>query len=187
MSRARQLLQELHDLGVAVTLTTAGKVHVEPDGVVPDTLWPELTAHRDELAELLRAPDAAQRLCQFWSTAPESLTWPPRVGDDPRPDLPGSPLWSSLLALAAADANDPQRLYGSLHGFRCCGAVLEPCQDRWRLAPTIDPNERVSIWHSWASWDRDCSEWLRLHGARLRELLAQVSTTARPTDLPPDG
>jgi hypothetical protein len=47
--------------------------------------------------------------------------------EDPRPDLvEDSKQWEQLLGLCLAleDRAEARRLYGSLHGFRCCGARL---------------------------------------------------------------
>ena len=164
------LLARLAKLGVSVRLAAPDKLGLAPAARISDDLRREVVAHKPELITVL----AARQSLQAWAGSLPPPVGHRRVGEDPRPDLPGSPLWSCLLALAATEADDPRGLYGCLHGFRCCGAVLKPYQGRWRLAPTIDPSERVSIWHSRESWDRDCSEWLRPHVARLRELLAQV-------------
>lgn len=172
MTRAAELLEELHHLGVGVTLTPAGKVHVEPEGLVPDPLWPELRAHRDELAELLTQPPRSE-LPLFWRADPASLTWPSPAGEDPRPDLPGSDLWERLLHLPL-DADDPQGVYGRLLAARACGAVLDLRAGRWKLAPTLDPTERVSVWATRADWDRDAATWLQPKCREIVTLLGRL-------------
>lgn len=171
MTRAVELLKELHNLGVGVTLTPAGKVHVEPDGLVPDTLWPELKAHRDELAELLAQPHQPE-LSESWSADPSAMAWPANVGDDPRPDLPASELWAALLLFASGDAAKPNGVYGRLLGARACGAVLEWRNRHWKLAPTLDPTERISVWATRADWDRDAAIWLKPKSREIVALLA---------------
>lgn len=102
-----------------------------------------------------------------------------RVGTDPRPDLPGNEQWAALLRLARGDADDASGVYGRLHGARCCGAVLESRRRRWKLAPTIDPTERLSVWESHEAWDRDAAKWLRPYSRQIVELLDQLPLPER--------
>lgn len=169
MTRAVELLEELRHLGVGVTLTPAGKVHVEPHTLVPDALWPDLKAHRDELAELLAQPPHSE-LSESWRADPSAMTWPSSVGEDPRPDLAGSALWTRLLHLPL-DADDPHGVYGRLLGARACGAVLEWRNTCWKLAPTFDATERMSIWATRADWERDAAIWLKPKSQEIVALL----------------
>ncbi|MHB1523020.1 MAG: hypothetical protein ACYCS9_05835 [Candidatus Dormibacteria bacterium] len=110
---------------------------------------------------------------ESWVTTPDRMPWHLRPGQDPRPDLPGSELWSRLLLLASGDADDPSGLYGRLLAARACGAVLEQRGNRWKLAPTIDPTEQVSVWQDQAAWDADAAKWLRPRSRGItRRLLA---------------
>lgn len=118
-----------------------------------------------------------------WQTASEPT--PPRpglVGEDPRRDLPGSELWAALLQLASADAGDPLGVYGRLHAARCCGAVLESRSGRWKLAPTIDPTERLSVWESREAWGRDAANWLLPRSRHIVKLLAQLPSPSESTN-----
>lgn len=167
------LLARLAKLGVSVRLAAPDKLCLAPAVRITDDLRREVVAHKPELITVL----AARQSLQAWAGSLPPPVWHRRVDEDPRPDLPGSPLRSSLLALAATEADDPSGLYGCLHGFRCWGAVLERHGGRWRLAPTIDLAEGQSIWHDRASWDADCDAWLRPLLPRLRELLRGLETT----------
>ena len=52
---------------------------------------------------------------------------------DPRPGLPYSRLWARLLALSFDE--DPNGLFGALHGLRCMGAALVVTPKRIALGP----------------------------------------------------
>lgn len=118
-----------------------------------------------------------------WQIA-DQPTPPPSglVGEDSRRDLPGSELWGALLQLASADAGDPLGVYGRLHAARCCGAVLERRSGKWKLAPTIDPTERLSVWESREAWDRDAANWLLPRSCDIVKLLTQLPSPSEPTD-----
>ncbi|MDA8330731.1 MAG: hypothetical protein M0027_05905 [Candidatus Dormibacteraeota bacterium] len=111
-----------------------------------------------------------------WQADPPEVaaTWPRPLAEDPRPDLEGSALWSRLLLLASGDADDPRGVYGRLLGARACGGRLERRADRWRLAPTIDPTERLSVWATEADWQADAERWLRPHAQEIVVLLRQL-------------
>lgn len=180
MSRAADLLEELHRLGVSATLTPAGKVHIAPSKLVPDSMWPELRAHRDELAALV----AARPPSKAWADpAPPPVERPP---SDPRPELLADSLaWAHLLAFASIDRSDFKGLYGVVHDARCGGALLSFTHGRWRLEPRLDPAELVSIWHDEAAWEVDRGRYLVPHRERLTALLRLVPTPTR-LGAPPD-
>lgn len=110
-------------------------------------------------------------LSESWCADPACVPWHPEAGEDPRPDLAGSDLWERLLRLPL-DADDPQGVYGRLLGARACGAVLELGAGRWKLAPSLDPTERVSVWATRADWDRDAAIWLKPKSREIVALLA---------------
>lgn len=162
------LLERLEALGVTVRLTGDAEhpVQLAPADRIPAELRPEVVAHKAELAALVGCHS------RTWQVDPSDLAWPSVPGEDPRPDLPGTELWAALLKLASGDASDPQGVYGRLLGSRACGAVLEWRASRWKLAPTLDPTERQSIWATRADWDREAAIWLKPEGRAIVALLA---------------
>jgi hypothetical protein len=158
MNAAAELLAELRSLQVEARLNPEGRLALRPASRVPAALLAELKAHRDEVVELLARGPAPPTP---WQADPSALSWSSQVGEDPRPDLPGSELWTRLLQLAPGDADDPHGVYGRLLGARACGAVLQLAAGRWKLAPTIDPGERLSTWHDRESWEVDFDRWLK--------------------------
>ncbi len=136
-----------------------------------------LRALKADLAKADRRPDRRTRpipVPETWQADPPSMPWHTRPGEDPRPDLPGTDLWAGLLQLSARDADDPRGVYGRLLGARACGAVLARRGNRWVLAPTMDPAERVSIWATRADWERDAERWLRPKSREIVALLGQL-------------
>ncbi len=120
----------------------------------------------------LRAELTARRIAEPTAIPSDGPVLADELAGDPRPDLPGSELWTRLLATAhELDGPDPAGLFGALHGLRCCGAILEARRGRWRLAPTLDPTERLSRWHDRPAWGADAAVWLAPHRDRLRRLL----------------
>lgn len=168
MSAATELLAELAARGARLSLREDGVLLAGPPKLVPPELARRLLAHQGELVELVA------RHAGVWQADPPDVLWPSQVGADPRPDLPGGELWTALLQLAAGDADDPQGCYGRLLGARACGAVLERRAGRWRLAPTIDPSERLSVWATRADWDADAERWLRPRAREITVLLARL-------------
>ena len=166
MTSPAELLDELHRLGVEAVPTDHGTLKVRPADRIPEQLLAALRLHRDELLELVQA--------RTWQAQPDALLWRTRPGQDPRPDLPGSELWARLLLLASGDADDPSGVYGRLLACRACGGLLEWRGKGWRLAPTLDPREQVSVWAIEADWQADAERWLRPRSrgimARLRQL-----------------
>lgn len=128
----------------------------------------ELMAQREA-----RRPDPAH-VEVAWSADPAAMPWHTPPGEDPRPDLPDSDLWARLLLLASGDASDPHSTYGRLLGARACGAVLERRGKGWKLAPTLDPSERLSVWADEPAWQADAERWLRPRAAEITALLAQL-------------
>ena len=165
------ILEQLDGLGVAVGLLRDGRVGVSRAAValLPAQLRRQIVAYEPELRALV------MRRERIWSASPPELVpWNTRPGQDPRPDLPGSDLWSDLLRLAAGDADDPAGTYGRLKAARACGAVLQWHGDRWRLAPTIDPHEQDSVWSTEADWQADARKWLRPRAQEIVALLRQL-------------
>ena len=164
------LLERLAALGVTVRLTGDAEhpVHLAPADRIPVELRPEVAAHKEELAALVDGHSL------FWQADPSAMPCHTSPGEDPRPDLPGTELWAGLLQLAAGDAADPRGVYGRLLGARACGAVLEWRTGRWKLAPTMDPAERVSTWATPADWERDAERWLRPKSREIVALLGQL-------------
>jgi hypothetical protein len=171
VSAAAELLAELRSLQVEASLNPEGRLKLRPASRVPEALLAELRAHRDELVELVAQVPARS---EPWQADPPAMPWHTQPGEDPRPDLPDSALWTRLLQLASGDADDPHGVYGRLLGARACGAVLERRGGRWRLAPTIDPTERLSVWQTRSDWDRDVETWLKPKSRELAALLAQL-------------
>ena len=164
----KALLERLSAVGVTVRLSGPGRIALSPVALIPDELRPEVVAHKAELVELV------ERQARTWQADPSDLAWPSAPGEDPRADLPGSELWARLLQLASGDADDPQGAYGRLLGARACGAIVERRSGRWKLAPTIDPSERLSTWQDRESWDRDAESWLKPKSREIVSLLAQL-------------
>jgi hypothetical protein len=164
------ILERLEALGVSVSLTgdCEHPLRLAPADRIPLELRPEVVAHKAELAELVA------RQAGVWQADPSALAWPSNVGEDPRPDLAGSELWTALLQLASGDADDPQGTYGRLKAARACGAVLELRAGRWKLAPTIDPTERLSTWQDRETWDRDAATWLKPKSGEIVDLLRRL-------------
>ncbi len=105
-----------------------------------------------------------------WSAdPPQLLSGRARVEEEPRPDLPGSELWSALLRLASGDADDTGGVFGRLLACRACGGRLERRDGRWMLAPVLDAQEQLSIWADRAAWEADAERWLK---PRSREIVA---------------
>ena len=163
------ILERLEALGVTVRVSNGGGAALVPGGRTPPELLAEARAHKAEVLALL------ERRERTWSADPSAMSWPRRVDEDPRPDLPGSDLWARLLLLAAgAGADDPHGVYGRVLGARACGAVLEWRGRGWRLRPTVDPTERESTWATEADWKSDAERWLRPSAREITRLLAQL-------------
>lgn len=115
MRRAVALREQLHRLGVSATITPAGKDHITPSKLVPDSMWPELRAHRDEPSALA----AARPPSEAWAApAPRPVAQPP---SDPRPEL--------LVVIAFAAA-----LWLVLRrqgGLAAIAAALWPVRNAW--------------------------------------------------------
>ena len=168
MSAATELLAELAARGARLSLREDGVLLAGPPKLVPPELARRLLAHKEELAALVDGPSLP------WQADPSAMPWHTRPGEDPRPDLPGTDLWAGLLQLSAGDADDPGGVYGRLLGARACGAVLARRGNRWVLAPTVDPTERLSTWQARSDWDRDAERWLRPRAREIMVLLAQL-------------
>lgn len=169
MITATELFRRLEAAGVHARLEANPlRLMVGPESAISPELRAELEgdAARAGLIQLLRE--------RTWQAGAPGRTYGLPVGVDPRPDLLGSDLWASLLRLAGGDAADFGGVYGRLHGARCCGAVLESRSGRWKLAPTIDLSERLSVWASRESWDADAERWLKPRSREIVELLRQL-------------
>ena len=165
---AAAILERLAQLGVVACPAAGGMIALAPGGRIPAGLRQEILAHKRELLALLEGQ------ARTWTADPPAMPWHTRPGEDPRPDLPGTELWAHLLQLAAGDANDPAGTYGRLLGARACGGRLERRSGRWKLAPTIDPRERLSTWQDRESWDRDAARWLKPRSREIVALLAKL-------------
>lgn len=167
-----ELLERLAAAGVTVELRADPEhpIWLGPVSRIPSELRPEVVASKSELAALL-----AERQERAWVADPPAMPWHTRPGEDPRPDLEAdSGLWSELLQLAAGDADDPAGTFGRLLGCRACGGRLERRSGRWRLAPVLDPGERLSVWDSREAWDRDAAKWLKPRSREIVRLLRQL-------------
>ncbi len=173
---AAQLLDALEAQGVRVSLIKGGRVGVYP--WPPPDLAAELAPRVAEVAALLERRD------RTWTADPPAMPWGSQVGEDPRPDLPGSALWARLLQLASGDAADPYGVYGRLLGARACGAVLERRGRSWKLTPTVDPSERLSVWADQAAWDADAERWLRPRAAEITALLRHLPPIGAEVGVP---
>ncbi len=162
------ILERLGEVGVTVRLSGPGRIALSPADRIPAELRPEVVARKLELAALV------ERQARTWQDDPPAMSWHTPPGEDPRPDLPGTALWAALLRLAAGDADDPRGVYGRLLAARACGAVLERRTGRWKLAPTLDATERVSVWADRESWERDAERWLKPRAREIMVLLAQL-------------
>lgn len=165
------ILERLAALGVTVERRTDSEhpILLNPASRIPAELRPEVVAHKRDLAALL------QRRERAWSAdPPEVCQWNCSPGEDPRPDLPDSDVWGRLLQLASGDTYDQSGVYGRLLGARACGAVLEWGGRRWKLGPTIDPSERISVWAAREAWEADVERWLRPRSREIVALLGQI-------------
>ena len=93
---------------------------------------------------------------------------------DPRgADLEDSELWNSLLARAyAIDADDPNGLFGALHGLRCCGAALVVDRRGVRLVKGELGDEYALL----------RKQYLMPHRDRLRRLLQELTEDSQERD-----
>lgn len=173
------LLERLERLGVVVELAENPEhpIVLRPANLIPDELRPEIVAQKVELAELMQR---RRSVPEPWRADPSRLSWPSPLGQDPRPDLPGSGHWHLLLLLAARDADDPQGTYGRLLAARACGAVLVARGGRWKIEPTVDPDERLSVWQDRESWDRDAATWLGPRTKEITSLLRRLPGQGQP-------
>ena len=163
-----ELLERLAALGVMPRLHPDGSVGLAPAGRTPPGLLAEAKARKLELADLL------ERRERTWTQDPARMPWHTRPGEDPRPDLDGSERWQALLLLASGDASDPHGTYGRLLAARACGAVLERRGSSWKLSPTVDPTEQLSVWATEADWQADARKWLRPRAQEIAALLRQL-------------
>lgn len=140
---AAEVLQQLRARGLDVALA-GGRISITGLRSKASNLWRDAFMNRDEIADLL---------CQ----------------EDPRPDLADSALWSDLLRRAyALDGDEPEGLFGALHGLRCCGARLEATATSYRLRPDGD------AWEDEKAWEADTARWLEPHRPALVELLRSL-------------
>ena len=169
MTPAEAVLAEAEAAGVQI-FRVGDKLRLRAPGPPSDALRQRIREAKPDLLLLvpeLPGPSVA------WTADPSALRWNP-LGEDPRPDLEGSELWARLLQLASGDAADPYGVYGRLLGARACGAVLERRGKGWRLVPTVDPSERLSVWADQAAWDADAERWLRPRAAEITALLRHL-------------
>lgn len=172
---AAPLAQRLRTLRVDLSVSTAGRLHIEaPVGTLTDELRATIAAHRDELIALLEGvPPTSARAPGFSAT---SL--------DPRPDLTDDAApWASLLALAwERDRRDRCGVYATLHGMRCLGVQLTPAGDTLRLHPRSGPPGHPPRWVTPDQYQEERRRWLEPHREAVIALLASVGTTTTGAD-----
>lgn len=137
-------------------LDEARKATQAPSLTVTPIVPPEIAAREDEPTEATDLPiDERER----WTT-------------DPRPDLAeDSALWSRLLTMAYdRDVEDPDGLFGVLHGFRGYGAGLVVAEGRVCLVAG-------EMGDAYAAQRR---EWLVPHAFALTKLLADITEQLPP-------
>jgi hypothetical protein len=102
------------------------------------------------------------------------------ICSDPRPDLVSDhSLWDELLAGAARlDSDDPNGVFGALHGIRCCGARLVPRNTAgWKL-------ERGEM--SPTEWRENREKWLMPHRMKITHMLDRLrAEQTRPQNAAP--
>jgi len=149
------LLAELRAQGATLAIDGDQVVIDAPAGVLTPELLADLRGHKPEVLGLLAREEAEN----FWE--PGILR--ARFIKDPRPDLEGdSNLWSRLLTLAYGhDGEDPNGLFGVLHGFRCSGAGLTVVDGRAHLVAGEMGDE----------YPAERERWLDTHAPALAALL----------------
>ena len=133
-----------------------------------------------DLLEPVRSPKPAAPV-PLWPTKAKE----PALGGpaDPRLDLEGDgALWRNLLTTAfLLDGEEPDGLYGALHGLRCSGARLVPNGKGCRLLPPAAGDGPLSYLVDYldnslpgdpaARWEEDRQAWLVPHADVLIPLL----------------
>jgi hypothetical protein len=106
---------------------------------------------------------------------------------DPRPDLAAdTQAWRALLEVTfLLDGEEPDGLYGALHGVRCCGARLVPAgvggPERTGRGYRLCPG--TAYLGGAAAWAADRERWLAPHADVLAPLLRGLPTGG-PADAP---
>jgi hypothetical protein len=97
--------------------------------------------------------------------SPADVDYLEPVADPRQVDLPeDTESWLGLLTRAhALDGDEPQGLFGALHGLRCCGSRLHTTRGGMRLGPGEMSRDQYRVL-------RD--EYLVPHAGELRRLLA---------------
>lgn len=102
---------------------------------------------------------------------------------DPRPDLTeDSILWEAFLSLAA---QENQKLFEALHGFRCCGTRLVQATSgtlagMYVLRPDIDPTG-ANAWTSQEEYETWKTKYLKPLEPRLLKVLKQLNQQVKKT------
>lgn len=134
-----------------------------PVGGYPSVIGPEPGGEETpSLLDLLEGEPAAVP-----PPAPSRVVWM-----EPRPDLTADNAdWKRLLRLAyAKSGDDPDGVFGVLHGVRCCGARLERQRGKWRILPPAEGTDD-------AEWEDLRQRWLTPHRETIAELLTQLGSS----------
>jgi hypothetical protein len=146
--QASTLIRTLAERGAELEVCS-DRLRVRPPEALADELRAALRTHKAAIIAQLES-DRAHRT--FWTT-------------DPRNDMTcDTILWTDLLSRAYDhDADDPNGLFGALHGLRCLGAQLATTDEGYRLLPG-EIGEAYPVYRA---------RYLALHAAALRNLLRQ--------------
>jgi hypothetical protein len=97
------------------------------------------------------------------------ISKPARI-DDPRPDLHAdSGVWQQPLLIAADALGEDDSLFGTLLGFRSCGAALvQDERGNWRITHGEMPLD---------DYEHDRTTWLMLRRREIGELLRRLASS----------
>jgi len=117
---------------------------------------------------LLDTPTNANGVCRDISKQDESRSNTTTfITSDPRPDLvDDSAGWQQLLVIAADALDEADVLFGTLLGFRSCGAgLVQDARGNWRIAPGEMSEDE---------YRQDRETWLMLRRREVGELLRRL-------------
>jgi len=114
---------------------------------------------------LLGAPTNALAICRDISKSLRTA--------DPRPDIVSdSAVWQQLLLIAADALGEDDSLFGTLLGFRSCGAALvQDERGNWRITHGEMPLD---------DYERDRTTWLMSRRREIGELLRRLASAIPP-------
>lgn len=165
---ASLLATRLRDLRVELSVSAAGKLHIQaPAGTLTPDLRANLAAHRDELLAWLTYTLAEPRCVADFP--PASL--------DPRPDLTDDAAhWRRLLDLAwHRDGTDRAGVCGVLRGTRCLGVRLAPGNGTLRLEARVEPPGDPPLWATPEQYREERRRWLEPHREVIISLLREAA------------